>query len=81
MTAPHLCLTCRLAEWQRTTADRIHPSGQGKCVWTPAHIPTPAAWTWDTWGGWRVQPKPSWGHIDRRRANPITECETYEAMA
>ena len=82
MSEKHLCLTCKLAEWKRTENGRLHPNGQGKCRWKPAHIPTPKAWNW----GWRhytelTQPVPRWGEIDRRpRANYlITECETYEA--
>lgn len=79
MTDTHLCLTCKLADWKRTAAGRIHPNGQGKCAWTPPYIPTPAAWAWNaTWSRKGRQPVPEWGQIDRRPRSTITECETYE---
>lgn len=77
--ASHLCLTCKLAQWKKTTNGRLHPGGDGKCRWKPPHIPTPESWHW---GGWSVaarQPTPlGGGYIMRRPEKPITECETYE---
>lgn len=32
--AEHPCTDCRFAEWKRTAAGRLHPSGSGKCTWT-----------------------------------------------
>jgi hypothetical protein len=77
--AAHLCLTCKLAEWNKTAAGRLHPNGEGMCRWKPAHIPTPRAWKW-AWGDDLPQPKPFWGQIDRKPEKSITECETYETL-
>lgn len=75
----HLCLTCTRADWHKTAAGRLHPDGQGKCVWTPPHIPTPAAWNWGHgFGTTRRQPIPEWGSIERKTLWPVAECETYE---
>lgn len=79
--AAHLCLTCKLAEWQKTIAGRLHPSGDGKCGWKPPFIPISAAFRWTPWSNARNQPETfGGGYIGRRAPKPITECETYEAM-
>lgn len=34
MSTVSRCLDCKHAEWLRTDAGRLHPSGQGQCSWT-----------------------------------------------
>jgi hypothetical protein len=78
MTPAHLCLTCKLADWQQTKIGRIHPGGRGRCKWKPPYIPTAAVFRW-SWHDSGRQPIPSvGGYIERRPGRPITECETYE---
>lgn len=71
----HLCLTCKLAEWKKTPSGRLNPSGEGRCTWRPAYIPTATAWHW---AFDRAQPVPVGGWITRRPAKPIVQCETYQ---
>jgi hypothetical protein len=72
----HLCLTCKLAEWDKTASGRLHANGIGKCAWKPAHIPTPSVWRWNLINAAK-QPIPIGGWLERKR--PITSCETYES--
>ena len=39
-----ICLDCKFAQWDRTQSGRLHPNGEGKCLWTkvvvmPASVP------------------------------------------
>lgn len=29
------CLNCGYAQWQRTLANRLNPTGNGRCTWIP----------------------------------------------
>jgi hypothetical protein len=62
--ANHTCANCTLAKWERTTAGRLHPSGEGRCAWTLPEIPLARAFYSDReslsmpFGGyvWRHKP-------------------------
>ena len=56
------CKDCKYADWQRTKAGRLHPSGDGMCAY-PFKIPRlPLAFYFI--GG---PPSPCGGHISRGR--------------
>ena len=77
-TPTHLCLTCNLAEWDRTESGRLHPSGDGRCRWKFV-MPTVAAAFY--WTGYNAQhPVPSGGSIERRPKQAIVECPVYEPI-
>jgi hypothetical protein len=51
------CTKCKYAEWERTTAGRLHPSGQGRCTypWKMPQLPASMHWIGDApvpWGGY-----------------------------
>jgi hypothetical protein len=37
----HDCSTCRFAQWNRTANGKLHPSGNGKCLWARPDIKIP----------------------------------------
>ena len=73
----HLCLSCKLAKWQRTTSGRLHPSGDGMCQWqfpeTP--LPPPFYWLGFSKGGC---PRPYGGNIARKPDKPINFCVGHQ---
>ena len=71
------CCGCRYAEWRKTTAGRLHPSGDGRCGYVVTIPPIPIS-MW--WGGGDL-PRPRGGEISRREAlrNPCPVREEIEA--
>ena len=71
------CTTCQLARWQRTKTGRLHPSGEGRCLW-------------EGWKEWKIPkaffymgrnkvPYPDGGgYISRRE--PKTDCPLYQPI-
>lgn len=55
------CTHCKWAEWYRTAADKLHPSGDGMCVYPWKLPPLPQSMYWH--GALR----PSGGAINRRK--------------
>lgn len=56
------CIGCKYAEWEKTKAGKLHPSGDGKCRF-PWEMPKlPAAMYWIR----AVCPRPSGGVINRK---------------
>jgi len=70
------CTDCKHAEWERTKAGRLHPSGDGRCKYPYKVPPLPAAMYW--WGSGR--PMISGGHINRREELP-EHCPYFERDA
>lgn len=62
------CTTCAYANWRRTEAGRLHPSGDGRCSWTFPEIALPKAFYWTGFG--MTAPRPSGGHINRKQPHP-----------
>jgi len=59
------CTECKFAEWKRTAAGRLHPSGEGRCRWKYEPKPIAAAYSWP--GFHRgSSPIPHGGFIHRR---------------
>lgn len=58
------CNGCHYAEWKRTGANRLHPSGDGRCVYQIKLPVAPAAFYWYGLGG--KCPMPSGGFISRK---------------
>ena len=56
------CLNCKYADWRRTGAGRLHPSGDGRCQYPWKTPPLPASMYWIQIGG----PMPAGGHISRK---------------
>jgi len=54
------CTDCKHAEWRRTEAGKLHPSGGGQCKYPYKLPPLPAAF----W--WTGTPNQSFGYINRR---------------
>lgn len=55
------CTNCRYAEWERTAAGKLHPSGQGFCEYPWKMPKLPASMYWLT------EPSPMGGSISRRK--------------
>lgn len=71
------CTTCAYAEWQRTKAGRLHPSGAGKCTWDGwRKWELPKAFYYITYGWMKVAPQPSGGCISRK--DPRSDCPCYQ---
>ena len=67
------CLLCKYADWQKTAAGKLHPSGDGKCTYPWKMPPLPASMYWFGTG----QPKPCGGYINRK--NELKDhCTYYE---
>ena len=57
------CVGCKHAEWKRTAAGKLHPSGDGDCKYPYKSPPLPASMFWLYGHAY----KPLGGHINRRR--------------
>ena len=57
------CTNCKHAEWHKTTAGKLHPSGEGKCTYKYSVPKLPASMFWM---GMRP-PEPYGGGITRRK--------------
>lgn len=68
------CMTCSLAQWTTTTGGRLHPSGDGRCMWecVPQPIPKSRYWIGNP-------PRPHGGIISRRK--PEIDCPCFVASA
>lgn len=56
------CTNCKHAQWKRTEAGRLHPSGDGRCAYPWKMPPIPAAMYWIG-----TAPTPTGGYINRRK--------------
>ena len=56
------CTHCKYANWKRTPAGKLHPSGEGKCTFPWKLPPLPASMYWVTRDG----PTPNGGYVNRR---------------
>jgi hypothetical protein len=68
------CNKCALAEWKRTDAGKLHPSGDGRCAWKFKLPPLPASMYFI--GGPQT---PAGGHISRRKELP-DHCPQYRPI-
>lgn len=65
------CLECSYAEWDRTKAGKLHPSGEGKCTWEYKEPQIPEAFYWVS------KCFPYGGRINRR--TPLKKhCKFYQ---
>lgn len=55
------CNGCKFAEWKKTDAGRLHPSGDGKCAYEYKMPALPACMYWVS------TQCPCGGYINRRR--------------
>lgn len=71
------CVGCKYAEWRKTSAGRLHPSGGGKCKYPieKEFQLLPAAFFWVS-----AKPPISGGYISRRQLLE-TDCPFYEKPA
>jgi hypothetical protein len=57
------CTNCKYAEWEKTSAGKLHPSGNGKCKY-PLRIPAlPQSMYWIG----KSSPVPCGGYISRKK--------------
>ena len=73
------CDGCKHAAWRRTKADKLHPSGEGRCQYPYKVPPLPASMFWASWSR-NENVIPSGGHINRREELP-EHCVYYEREA
>lgn len=66
------CKDCKHADWKKTKAGRLHPSGDGQCRIIYKIMPLPQSMYWV--GG---EPSPYGGHINRKE-NFKDHCIYYE---
>jgi len=71
MARPPQCMTCKFAEWQKTAAGKLHPSGDGRCKWIYPLVRLPVGMYWV--GG---ELRPSGGNINRR--DEWQQCPQYQ---
>jgi hypothetical protein len=57
------CNGCKFAKWQTTEAGRLHPSGDGRCMYEYKVPPLPACMYWIG----KASETPCGGHINRRK--------------
>lgn len=56
------CTDCKYANWNRTKSGKLHPSGDGKCIY-PYKVPKlPESMYWIS----QTNPTPAGGFINRR---------------
>lgn len=55
------CTHCKHAEWKKTATGRLHPSGDGKCLYVYKVPKLPACKFWLS-----GDPRPCGGHISRK---------------
>lgn len=67
------CKGCKFAEWQKTDAGKLHPSGDGKCTYDFKMPALPACMYWR-----RSAPSPKGGYINRRTEHK-EHCPYYGA--
>jgi hypothetical protein len=68
------CLGCSYAEWDKTKANKLHPSGNGKCKY-PYKIPQPPAAFYFLSG----LPVPCGGFINRNQEHK-DHCPYWQAI-
>lgn len=56
------CMRCKYAEWKKTAAGKLHPSGDGRCLYVYRIPPVPACMYWIGGG----DPVPCGGFINCR---------------
>lgn len=57
------CVGCKHAAWRRTKADKLNPSGEGRCQYPYKAPPLPVSMYWG-WGSGKAL-TPSGGYINR----------------
>lgn len=67
------CKHCKWANWKKTAAGKLHPSGAGQCEFVIRIPVLPKAFRW---GFTTDKPNISGGFIDRHREWP-EHCQTY----
>lgn len=69
------CTNCKHAQWNKTAAGRLHPSGDGRCGYQVQLPKLPASMWWtDVFG---KKAKPFGGYINRRKDLP-EHCAFFE---
>jgi len=71
----HTCMTCRFAEWKKTTNGRLHPSKDGRCTWPQPDFAIPVAFQFPYH---RDSLLLSGGYITREERF-MKECPTWQA--
>lgn len=66
------CKGCKYADWNRTKAGALHPSGDGHCTYPWSLPPLPASMFWVGHG----PPRPNGGFISRKREHSA-HCTYY----
>ena len=67
------CIGCKCADWYRTKAGKLHPSGEGRCTYPWAMPPLPQSMHWVGRDG---SPVPYGGYISRREVS-ADDCVYY----
>ena len=75
MKAKNPCCVCKYANWDRTKAGRLHPSGDGFCQWKMPEIKLPIAFYFFT-PNRNTVPDPHGGHISRN--SEFDDCPAFE---
>jgi hypothetical protein len=70
MSEPSTCVGCIHAEWERTTNGKLHPGGDGRCLYLkkkPMDLRLPASFFWP----FLTPPVPHGGWINRRAKDGV----------
>jgi len=76
MSRPPQCLKCKHADWQRTAAGKLHPSGDGRCRWAYPTVRLPISFY--TFGG-SDKPHLGGGNINRR--DEWKQCPQFQPIS
>ena len=68
----YTCMTCCFSNWQKTKNGRLHPSGDGRCMWKLPEIALPIAYSYPGNMDRKSVPSPSGGYINRKTLRPCS---------
>lgn len=68
------CKNCRYAVWKKTASGRLHPSGDGKCMFTWEPLPLPKSYF-----GMSI-PRPVLQGRSVDRHDPFKNCQTWTEL-
>lgn len=74
-----ICETCKFANWRRTDAGRLHPSGEGRCTWRKTFRVSGSTAGAKLYTGFGEPITAIGGHISRKKGAEFpAKCDTFQ---